>query len=283
MANFKHICKLHRECISFEFMKKVYNDKLTYQSITNFNELCDYDRKYISNIYRYHPDRPACSLYSNYDKENNAIKYLTRLNAYKFYTTLFQSSREIKVDTDFINQRAYVAGYIPKNIGEKLFDKLKNNKRLYIEIISTSSTCNLNNINVITAHNNSNLLIEYEKSEFNSIPSDINMNASYKKFYQELEIKTNVKDNINAEIISKINGQPLFYSSFTDKEYRACFLNKNNKFFNMEYKSSDWYDDPVNAILENETYKIIICDKEWNNNDEYLWRIVLRHLINMQD
>lgn len=261
-----HICPQHSECNTPEFIEKVSVEKKIFDAITTFDELCNYGVKYVNNIYKYFPTWYACDDRINcYETNDNIVYYLSEFNSNGYYTNLSQPADNCACNVTNCHylQRAFVRGYVKPDIGNKIFEKLKNDPRIYIELHSTTRIIDLTDKNVIigvNGHSILDILMQY-----------VNDNT---QFY-EFDIKSNILTD-DAGVVTLVDGVGRTFSSFMDILKNEDCRNKNNKIFTVR----DKYFDELQQKIKDPICHLVICDKEWGNNDEYMWKMILSILKN---
>lgn len=125
--------------------QKTYDHNFSiYSKLKTFTDLCSYCYLYTTNKVMYFPMNFPSETDSLYEEGDNIQYYMPEFNRYCLFTSFSQPSQKLTDNT--YKQRSAVEGYIPRKKGEKIYEKLKNDQRIFINMIYPNDKIEYNTI-----------------------------------------------------------------------------------------------------------------------------------------
>lgn len=155
------------------FKSRIDNETIFYESLTTFEQLCSYGVDFCNDTYKYMPNIQTCPHEPNlweHDKGNNIRAHLIELNKlgyltycsqpcdtnrymqYQLNTMGFKSESNTPANTAG-HQRAFVSGFMKKNIAEKFLEQLCSQDYIATKRTVVSIICEFDDIDYIHSLN----------------------------------------------------------------------------------------------------------------------------------
>lgn len=121
-----------------------------YKSLNTWDAICYYGYLYVIDLVCYFPYWALMNRKNCYEYGDNIQFYLQEFNLYGFRTHCSQPSR-IVTENNIYNQKAFVNGYMKKELAKKIFDELSSDNRINIHSYPASNNSNIfenDNLNI---------------------------------------------------------------------------------------------------------------------------------------